>query len=103
MLNPAPFVIRRDWATGREAEVRSDPLSFRYRNLGLPAICRATMNTDEYLARCHCGALDFHHGGSSEGAPGLRPHYNPDFYASYVRDPDGNKAAAVCRGFTKPQ
>lgn len=40
------------------------------------------------------------HGGSSEGAPGLRPQYNPDFYAAYVRDPDGNKLAAVCRGFT---
>ena len=26
-----------------------------------------------------------------------------DFYAAYVRDPDGNKLAAVCRGFTRPQ
>jgi len=42
------------------------------------------------------------HGGSSEGAPGLRPQYTPDFYAAYVRDPDGNKLAAVCRGFTAP-
>jgi catechol 2,3-dioxygenase-like lactoylglutathione lyase family enzyme len=41
-------------------------------------------------------------GGSSEGLPGLRPQYNPDFYAAYVRDPDGNKLAAVCRGFTNP-
>ena len=48
---------------------------------------------------------DFHaaalaNGGSSEGAPGLRLHYGPDFYAAYVRDLDGNKLAAVCRGFT---
>jgi predicted lactoylglutathione lyase len=28
-------------------------------------------------------------GGSSEGAPGLRLHYAADFYAAYVRDPDG--------------
>jgi catechol 2,3-dioxygenase-like lactoylglutathione lyase family enzyme len=42
-------------------------------------------------------------GGSSEGAPGLRPQYNPDFYAAYVRDPDGNKLAAVCRGFVTRQ
>lgn len=42
-------------------------------------------------------------GGTSEGAPGLRTHYNPDFYACYVRDPDGNKLAVVCRGFTSPQ
>lgn len=40
-------------------------------------------------------------GGSSEGAPGLRPQYNPDFYAAYVRDLDGNKLAVVCRGFTQ--
>ena len=43
------------------------------------------------------------HGGSSEGAPGLRLRYNSDIYAAYVRDPDGNKLAAVCRGFTQPQ
>jgi catechol 2,3-dioxygenase-like lactoylglutathione lyase family enzyme len=45
---------------------------------------------------------DFHatalaHGGSDEGAPGIREQYAPDFYAAYVRDPDGNKLAAVCR------
>jgi catechol 2,3-dioxygenase-like lactoylglutathione lyase family enzyme len=35
-------------------------------------------------------------GGLDEGAPGLRPHYGPHFYAAYVRDPDGNKLNAVC-------
>jgi hypothetical protein len=40
-------------------------------------------------------------GGTSEGAPGIRPHYAPDFYATYVRDPDGNKLAAVCHGIWK--
>ncbi|MEA3142263.1 MAG: hypothetical protein QOK23_4432 [Gammaproteobacteria bacterium] len=49
----------------------------------------------------HAAALS--HGGTSEGAPGLRPQYNPDFYAAYVRDPDGNKLAVVCRGFMEPQ
>lgn len=34
------------------------------------------------------------HGGTCEGAPGLRP-YGPSFYAAYVRDPDGNKLSAV--------
>ena len=35
--------------------------------------------------------------------PGLRLLYNPDFYAAYLRDPDGNKLAVVCRGFTSAQ
>lgn len=48
----------------------------------------------------HSAALA--NGGTSEGAPGLRLRYQPDFYAAYVRDPDGNKLAAVCRGFTEP-
>ena len=34
-------------------------------------------------------------GGIDEGAPGLR-RYGPNFYACYVRDPDGNKLSAVC-------
>ena len=49
----------------------------------------------------HAAALE--QGGTSEGEPGLRPQYNADFYAAYVRDPDGNKLAAVCRGFTSEQ
>ena len=34
---------------------------------------------------------------------GFRGVLVSDFYAAYVRDPDGNKLAAVCRGFTGPQ
>ena len=39
-------------------------------------------------------------GGSSEGEPGVRPQYGNDWYAAYLRDPDGNKLAVVCRGRT---
>ena len=38
------------------------------------------------------------HGGRDEGAPGPRPHYGPDWYAAYLRDPDGNKLAIVFNG-----
>ncbi len=34
-------------------------------------------------------------GGTDEGAPGLRP-FHANFYAAFVRDPDGNKLSAVC-------
>ncbi|MEN3931003.1 VOC family protein [Microvirga sp. W0021] len=36
------------------------------------------------------------HGGVDEGAPGLRPHYHPNYYGAYVRDPDGNKLCCCC-------
>ncbi len=44
-------------------------------------------------------ATAMEHGGIDEGVPGFRPHYAEDYYAAYLRDPDGNKLQAVC--FTK--
>lgn len=54
----------------------------------------------EEVDKFHAAALA--HGGTCDGAPSLRLHYAPDFYAAYVRDPDGNKVCAVCRGITGP-
>jgi catechol 2,3-dioxygenase-like lactoylglutathione lyase family enzyme len=35
-------------------------------------------------------------GGTDHGAPGLRDHYGPNYYAAYVLDPDGVNIEAVC-------
>ena len=35
-------------------------------------------------------------GGADNGAPGLRPHYHPNYYAAFVLDPDGYNIEAVC-------
>ena len=35
-------------------------------------------------------------GGTDNGAPGLREHYHPTYYAAYVRDLDGNNIEVVC-------
>ena len=35
-------------------------------------------------------------GGRDQGAPGLRPHYHPHYYAAFVLDPDGINIEAVC-------
>ncbi len=35
-------------------------------------------------------------GGQDNGAPGLRPHYHPDYYGAFVRDPEGHNIEAVC-------
>lgn len=50
--------------------------------------------TREAVDQFYAAALA--NGGADEGAPALRLHYGPDFYAAYVRDPDGNKINAVC-------
>lgn len=43
----------------------------------------------EAVASAHAAALA--HGGSDEGAPGMRPPDGSSFYGAYVRDPTGNK------------
>jgi len=35
-------------------------------------------------------------GGRENGAPGLREHYAPTYYAAFLFDPDGNNIEAVC-------
>jgi catechol 2,3-dioxygenase-like lactoylglutathione lyase family enzyme len=55
------------------------------------------------LAATSRAAVDAFHaaalaaGGRDHGAPGLRPHYGPDYYAAFVLDPDGANIEAVCQ------
>jgi catechol 2,3-dioxygenase-like lactoylglutathione lyase family enzyme len=37
------------------------------------------------------------HGGTCDGAPGLRPNAPGKAYGAYLRDPDGNKICAFCQ------
>jgi catechol 2,3-dioxygenase-like lactoylglutathione lyase family enzyme len=55
-------------------------------------ICLRAKSTDEVDA-FHAAALEA--GGSSDGAPGLRPHDRVRYYAAFIRDPDGNRVEAV--------
>lgn len=50
--------------------------------------------TKKKVREFHAAALRL--GGMSEGEPGPRPHFGENYYAAYVRDPDGNKLQAVC-------
>jgi catechol 2,3-dioxygenase-like lactoylglutathione lyase family enzyme len=42
----------------------------------------------------HAAALA--EGGTDHGAPGIRPHYHPNYYGAFVLDPDGQNIEAVC-------
>jgi catechol 2,3-dioxygenase-like lactoylglutathione lyase family enzyme len=56
--------------------------------IALLAANRATVD------RGHAAALA--NGGSCDGPPGLRPHYHPNYYGAYFRDPEGNKLCICC-------
>jgi catechol 2,3-dioxygenase-like lactoylglutathione lyase family enzyme len=51
--------------------------------------------TREAVAAFHAAALAA--GGRDNGAPGLRPHYGPDYFAAFVIDADGHHLEAVCK------
>lgn len=54
-----------------------------------------TADTREQVDAFHAAALAA--GGTDHGAPGLREHYGPDYYAAFVLDPDGINVEAVCK------
>ena len=55
-------------------------------------ICLRAKSTAEVDA-FHAAAVAS--GGTSDGAPGLRPHDRVKYYAAFVLDPDGNRVEAV--------
>jgi catechol 2,3-dioxygenase-like lactoylglutathione lyase family enzyme len=50
-------------------------------------------SSHEAVDQFHAAALA--HGGTDNGAPGLRPHYGPNYYAAFVIDPEGGHIEAV--------
>lgn len=56
--------------------------------VALLASSRAQVDAAHATARAH--------GGRCEGPPGPRPHYHPNYYGAYFRDPDGNKLCVAC-------
>lgn len=55
-------------------------------------ICLRAPST-EAVDAFHAAALDG--GGTSDGAPGFRREYHDNYYAAFIRDPDGNRIEAV--------
>lgn len=47
----------------------------------------------EAVERFHAAALA--HGGTDDGLPGIREHYDPGYFAAFVRDPEGYRLEAV--------
>jgi catechol 2,3-dioxygenase-like lactoylglutathione lyase family enzyme len=42
-----------------------------------------------------CYTAGLANGGKDEGAPAIRSKYDPNYYAAFLRDPDGNKIEFV--------
>ena len=74
------------WVLESEKPVPDEPAS------GLH-ICFTAPTTDS-VDRFHAAGL--RHGGRDHGKPGPRPGYGPDYYAAFLKDPDGYRIEAYC-------
>ncbi|WP_455914575.1 VOC family protein [Pseudomonas syringae] len=52
-------------------------------------------NSKAEVDAAYAAAMD--HGAVDNGAPGARLHYDPDYYAANVLDPDGYSLEFVCK------
>lgn len=90
----------RPWAgwqtagTGRPLFLIGRPFDGRGHAAGNGQMVAFAAKDRATVRRAHLAALT--HGGSDEGAPGLRPEYHPHYYGAYFRDPEGNKLCVVC-------
>jgi catechol 2,3-dioxygenase-like lactoylglutathione lyase family enzyme len=72
-----------------DSEAAQGELTGRH-HLAFQAPDRATVDAIYKAALAACG--------KDNGAPGLRDHYHPGYYAAFVLDPDGNNVEAVYHG-----
>ena len=70
------------------------PYDERAATVGNGSMTALTASTRAQVDAAHAAGMA--KGGTDEGAPGLRA-YGPNFYACYIRDPDGNKLSVVCK------
>ncbi len=74
------------WVSAAERPVPADPASGLHFCFAAP--------TRRSVDAFHAAALGA--GGRDNGAPGLRPEYDADYYAAFVIDPDGYRIEACC-------
>lgn len=58
-------------------------------------VCFKAKSRDMVRAFHAAGLL---HGGTDEGAPGLRPKYHASYFGAFLADPAGNRVEAVFHG-----
>jgi catechol 2,3-dioxygenase-like lactoylglutathione lyase family enzyme len=100
VLAPLGFSKMREWPDAAIGFGKKHPEFWINKRAGMPRvaddsgvhICLRAPDTAS-VAAFHAAALKA--GGTSDGEPGLRPHYNSRYYAAFVRDLDGNRIEAV--------
>ncbi len=97
VLAPLGYAVAHSWPEGAGYGTEEGGPDFWIRREGAPGapVHVALRAKGRAAVRAfHAAALAA--GGRDNGAPGLREHYGPTYYAAFVIDPDGNNLEAVC-------
>jgi len=100
VLAPLGLSKLREWPDAAIGYGKKYPEFWINRRTGM-AVIEADSGVHICLRAPSAAAVDSFHtealsaGGSSDGAPGVRPEYNSRYYAAFVRDSDGNRIEAV--------
>ena len=70
------------------------PFDGRLHDAGNGQMTALLAGSRDVVDRAYSAALA--NGGQSEGLPGLRPEYHPNYYGAYFRDTEGNKICVAC-------
>lgn len=101
-LAPLGYIVKLELqnALGFGENESTDPGGDFWISSGTPFSPRSHI---AFHARSEAEVIAFHAaalraGGKDNGAPGLRPHYHPGYYAAFIHDPDGYNIEAVYHG-----
>lgn len=100
LLAPLGLTKLREWPDAAVGYGKKYPEFWINRRAGMPPVA-ADSGVHICLRATSTAAVDAFHaaalagGGTSDGAPGVRPEYNERYYAAFIRDPDGNRIEAV--------
>ena len=97
-LAPLGYRLVRDFEDRHVATFGRDRSAFLVNQrepFGTSAHIAFTASDRPSVDAFHAAALAA--GGRDNGAPGIREQYDPNYYAAFVYDPDGNNIEAVCR------
>jgi catechol 2,3-dioxygenase-like lactoylglutathione lyase family enzyme len=95
-LEPLGIGIVMEGEHGLGIGPKGKPALWLYQSDGKPAPLHLAFTAEnrKQVQAFHAAALKA--GGKDNGAPGLRPHYHPNYYGAFVIGPDGHNVEAVC-------
>ena len=78
------------------AGIQTTPSFWIHRANGQPSRVHVAFRAAERRSVAAFWQAGLQAGGRDNGAPGLRTHYHPDYFAAFVLDHDGHNIEAVC-------